>query len=107
MNALIGARKPSSGRVLVNNFDLYQHLDSLKQAIGHVPQDDIIHRELTVYQTLFYVARLRLSRDVNQRDIDQIDRRGTGSSPDLLSEEMFRFHNCQADKESVSPSLSS
>lgn len=72
MNALIGTRKPTNGRVLINNFDLYQHLASLKQAIGHVPQDDIIHRELTVYQTLFYVARLRLSRDVRQDEIDQI-----------------------------------
>lgn len=72
MNALIGMREPTSGRVLINNFDLYQHLPSLKQAIGHVPQDDIIHRELTVYQTLFYVARLRLSRDVIQAEVDQI-----------------------------------
>ena len=72
MNALIGMRRPTSGRVLINNFDLYQHLASLKQAIGHVPQDDIIHRELTVYQTLFYVARLRLSRDVSNDEIEQI-----------------------------------
>ena len=72
MNALIGMHKPDSGRVLINNLDLYHHLPFLKQAIGHVPQDDIIHRELTVYQTLFYVARLRLSRDVNSSEIDQI-----------------------------------
>jgi ABC-type multidrug transport system ATPase subunit len=51
---------------------LYQHLDSLKQSIGYVPQDDIIHRELTVYRTLYYVAKLRLSSDVSRSEINQI-----------------------------------
>src|SRR6266567_1953589 len=72
MDALNGMRPASSGFVLINNLDLYRHLDSLKQSIGYVPQDDIIHRELTVYRTLYYVARLRLSRDVSRREIDQI-----------------------------------
>src|ERR1043165_1733894 len=65
-------RPATSGNVLVNNLDLYRHLDSLKQSIGYVPQDDIIHRELTVYRTLYYVARLRLSSDVSTKEIDQI-----------------------------------
>src|SRR5438067_9426953 len=72
MDALNGMRPASSGYVLVNNLDLYRHLDSLKHVIGYVPQDDIMHRELTVYRTLYYVARLRLSRDVSRREIDQI-----------------------------------
>jgi ABC-type multidrug transport system ATPase subunit/pSer/pThr/pTyr-binding forkhead associated (FHA) protein len=72
MDSLNGMRPATSGHVLINNLDLYRHLDSLKQSIGYVPQDDIIHRELTVYRTLYYVARLRLSRDVSRREIDQI-----------------------------------
>ena len=72
MDSLNGMRPATSGFVLVNNLDLYRHLDSLKQSIGYVPQDDIIHRELTVYRTLYYVARLRLSSDVSTREIDQI-----------------------------------
>ena len=72
MDSLNGMRPASSGSVLVNNLDLYQHLESLKQSIGYVPQDDIIHRELTVYRTLYYVARLRLSRDISRKDIDQV-----------------------------------
>ena len=72
MDSLNGMRPATSGRVLINNLDLYQHLDSIKQSIGYVPQDDIIHRELTVYRTLYYVARLRLSRDVSAQEIDQI-----------------------------------
>lgn len=72
MDALNGMRPASGGSVLINNLDLYQHLDSLKQSIGYVPQDDIIHRELTVYRTLYYVAKLRLSGDVNKNEINQI-----------------------------------
>ena len=72
MDAMNGMRPASSGSVLINNLDLYQHLDSLKQSIGYVPQDDIIHRELTVYRTLYYVAKLRLSRDVSKAEINQI-----------------------------------
>ncbi|MEP6743088.1 MAG: FHA domain-containing protein [bacterium] len=72
MDSLNGMRPASSGQVLVNNLDLYHHLESLKQSIGYVPQDDIIHRELTVYSTLYYVARLRLSRDISRKEINQI-----------------------------------
>lgn len=72
MDSLNGMRPASSGVVLINNQDLYEHLDALKQSIGYVPQDDIIHRELTVYRTLYYVAQLRLSRDISSEEIDRI-----------------------------------
>ncbi len=72
MDAMNGMRGASSGSVLINNLDLYRNLDALKQSIGYVPQDDIIHRELTVYRTLFYVAKLRLSSDVSRQEIKQI-----------------------------------
>ncbi len=72
MDALNGMRPASGGSVLINNLDLYDHLDSLKQSIGYVPQDDIIHRELTVWRTLYYVAKLRLSSDVSAAEIEQI-----------------------------------
>lgn len=72
MDAMNGMRPASGGSIRINNLDLYEHLDSLKQSIGYVPQDDIIHRELTVYRTLYYVAKLRLSRDVSTAEINQI-----------------------------------
>ncbi len=71
MDAMNGMRPATGGNILVNNLDLYQHIDSLKQSIGYVPQDDIIHRELTIYRTLYYVAKLRLSSDVSSAEIDQ------------------------------------
>jgi len=72
MDALNGFRPAMRGNVLINNLDFYRHLDSFKQSIGYVPQDDIIHRELTVYKTLYYAARLRLSRDAARAEIEQI-----------------------------------
>ena len=72
MDAMNGMRPASGGSIRINNLDLYEHLDSLKQSIGYVPQDDIIHRELTVYRTLYYVGKLRLSRDVTKQELDQI-----------------------------------
>ena len=72
LKGLNGRRRPTRGRVFINNLELHKHIELLKQWIGYVPQDDIIHRELTVYRTLYYVARLRLSRDVPTSEIDQI-----------------------------------
>ena len=72
IEAMNGVRPPKTGNVLINNLDLDRHFDSLKQSIGYVPQEDTIHRELSVYRSLYYVARLRLSRDVSSREIDQI-----------------------------------
>ena len=72
MEAMNGMRPASGGSVLINNLDLYQHLDSLKQSIGYVPQEDVIYRELTVHRTLYYVAKLRLSSDVSTPEIERI-----------------------------------
>lgn len=72
LEVLNGVRRPASGTVSVNHVDLHRNFQSLKQAIGYVPQDDIIHRELTVYRTLYYVAKLRLSRDVSSKEISRI-----------------------------------
>ncbi len=72
IDALNGMRPASEGSVYVNGLDLYRHLDSLKQSIGYVPQDDIIHRDLSVYKTLYYIGKLRLSGDVSRSEIDQI-----------------------------------
>lgn len=71
MNAMSGLVRPNAGTVSVNGRDLYRELASLRHSIGLVPQDDIIHRELTVYRTLLFVAKLRLSRDVGRKDIDR------------------------------------
>jgi len=53
----------AQGEVLVNGDNLYQHFDLYCTLIGYVPQEDIIHRELTVSGALNYAAQLRLPPD--------------------------------------------
>ena len=69
LKALNGDVPATSGRVLIHGIDLYANYDYLKRLIGYVPQDDIVHKELTVEQSLFYAAKLRLSGDVSDEDI--------------------------------------
>lgn len=70
MKALNGDSPPSTGSVSLFNLDLISNFDYLKTQIGYVPQDDIVHRELTVYQSLYYAARLRLEHE-NQNQIQE------------------------------------
>ncbi len=64
MNALAGFWPASDGAVLVNGTDLYRRFDAFRTDLGYVPQDDIIHKELTAEKALHYVARLRLPADM-------------------------------------------
>ncbi len=69
MTALNGYTRPGGGSVLVNGSDLYANYGQFSRSIGYVPQDDIVHRELTVYQALYYTAKLRLPADFSDADI--------------------------------------
>ena len=69
MNALNGYTPPTSGQVLFNGRDLYAHYAEFQGAVGYVPQDDIMHRDLTVGQALYYTARLRLPKDTGEGEI--------------------------------------
>ncbi len=71
MNALNGFVKPTQGRVLYNGAELYQNLDALKTTIGFVPQEDIMHRQLTVRRCLYYAAKLRLPEDLSDEEINR------------------------------------
>jgi len=66
VDAIAGYRPASHGRVLVNGIDVYHNFDAIRNEIGYVPQKDIIHMELTVYQALDYAARLRMPRDTSK-----------------------------------------
>lgn len=69
MNIINGYKFPSSGEVLVNSTNLHMNYELFRGNIGFVPQDDIIHRELTVYQSLYYSAKLRLPLDTTEEEI--------------------------------------
>jgi ABC-type multidrug transport system ATPase subunit len=63
LDALNGFRPATSGMVLVNGEDLYKNFNAYRTELGYVPQDDIIHKELTVKQALDFAAQLRMPSD--------------------------------------------
>jgi ABC-type multidrug transport system ATPase subunit/pSer/pThr/pTyr-binding forkhead associated (FHA) protein len=66
VDAVAGYRPATHGQVLVNGIDVYRNFDAIRNEIGFVPQRDIIHMELTVYQALDYAARLRMPPDTTR-----------------------------------------
>src|SRR3954469_1162831 len=63
LNALTGQRPADHGTVLYDGRDLYRDYAELRQRIGLVPQDDILHAQLTVHRALSYAAELRFPQD--------------------------------------------
>jgi ABC-type multidrug transport system ATPase subunit/pSer/pThr/pTyr-binding forkhead associated (FHA) protein len=68
VDAIIGYRPATHGQVLVNGTNVYRNFDAVRNDIGFVPQRDIIHTGLTVYQALDYTARLRMPRDTSKTE---------------------------------------
>jgi ABC transport system ATP-binding/permease protein len=55
---LAGLVKPTTGNILINGFDIHNEKDRIEGVIGFVSQDDLLIEELTVYQNLYYNAKL-------------------------------------------------
>ena len=72
LTVLNGYLRPTSGEVRVNGESLYAIYDALRGSIGYVPQDDIVHPELTVFEAIKYSAQFRLPPDYSE---DEINRR--------------------------------
>jgi ABC transport system ATP-binding/permease protein len=65
---IAGYARPSSGSVTFEGHDIHAEYASLRSRIGMVPQDDVVHRQLTVNQALGYAAELRLPPDTTKAD---------------------------------------
>jgi ABC-type multidrug transport system ATPase subunit len=63
INIMAGRTSPSEGAVLLNGVDLHDNFDALKQNIAFVPQQDVLHEQLTLRRALDYAARFRLPPD--------------------------------------------
>jgi ABC transport system ATP-binding/permease protein len=66
LKALNGYNPATYGCVMLNEMPLYPCFDMFRNTLGYVPQDDIVHPELTVEKSLDYVARLRLPPDTTE-----------------------------------------
>jgi ABC-type multidrug transport system ATPase subunit len=71
LEAIAGISPPASGSVSLDGIDLHANLRTFRSVLGYVPQDDIIHADLALKDTLRYAARLRLPSSTTALDIDQ------------------------------------
>ena len=76
LGALTGLRPATEGTVLYDNRDLYAHYAELRHRIGLVPQENILHTQLTARRALRYAAQLRFPRDTSKaernRRVDEV-----------------------------------
>ncbi|HUX54947.1 MAG TPA: ATP-binding cassette domain-containing protein [Williamwhitmania sp.] len=61
LNLLNGKIEPQTGKVLINGYDVHRERFRLEGVIGFVPQDDLLFEDLSVYQNLYYNAKLSFS----------------------------------------------
>ncbi len=71
MDALNGLRPAYEGQVLYNGQDYYRNIPAFSTQLGYVPQDDIVHKDLTVERALYYAAKMRLPSDFTDNQIQQ------------------------------------
>jgi ABC transport system ATP-binding/permease protein len=87
LNVLAGIETPTKGEVLINGYNIHTEKDNIQGVIGYVSQDDLLIEELTVYENLYYNAKLcfdKLSEDeLNKRVIEVLTSLGLEQRKDL------------------------
>jgi len=74
MDVIVGATLPGGGAVSFDGHNIHAQYASLRNRIGMVPQDDVVHRQLTVNQALGYAAALRMSPDTTKEERQSVVR---------------------------------
>ncbi|BBZ10278.1 ABC transporter ATP-binding/permease protein [Mycobacterium branderi] len=69
---IAGYTRPSQGTILFEGHDIHREYATMRSRIGMVPQDDVVHRQLTVNQALGYAAELRLPPDTSKEERAQV-----------------------------------
>ncbi len=89
---IAGYTHPTSGTVSFEGHNIHADYASLRSRIGMVPQDDVVHGQLTVNQALMYAAELRLPPDTTKEDRQEV-------VAEVLSElEMTQHAETRVDK---------
>ena len=92
LGALTGMRPATTGTVLYDNRDLYQNYNELRYRIGLVPQESVLHTQLTARRALQYSAELRFPADVKPAERD-------GRVDEVMGElGLARHANTRADR---------
>jgi len=92
LGALTGMRPATTGTVLYDNRDLYQNYNELRYRIGLVPQESVLHTQLTARRALQYSAELRFPADTKPAERD-------GRVDEVMAElGLTRHANTRADR---------
>lgn len=71
LNVLNSTLKPTKGKVFINSIDIHANKESIVGLIGYVPQDDLLIEELTVFQNLYYAAKLSINK-ASEEELEQL-----------------------------------
>ncbi len=87
LNVMAGINKPTWGEIRINGVNLHEEEEKVKGVIGYIPQDDLLIEELTVFQNLYYAAKL-VFKDKEEEEIrtlvnDTLYSLGLGDIKDL------------------------
>ena len=74
LNVLNGKLKPRRGKILINSHDIHKDAGRIEGQIGFVPQDDLLIEELSVYQNLYYNARLCFGNLREERIVEIVEK---------------------------------
>ena len=87
LNVMAGLVKPTQGQILVNGFDINSEKEMIHGVIGYVSQDDLLIEELTVYQNLYYNAKLCFAsyteEQIHKRVMEVLENLGLDQRKDL------------------------
>ncbi|MCZ2355635.1 MAG: ATP-binding cassette domain-containing protein [Bacteroidia bacterium] len=71
LNVLNGSYKPSSGEIRINSINIHQNSKATEGVIGYVSQDDLLMEDLTVYENLYYNAKLCFDK-LSPEELDKL-----------------------------------
>lgn len=87
LNVLAGIEKPTKGEILINGYNIHSRPDKIKGVVGFVSQDDLLIEELTVFENLYYNAKLCFARyseeQINNRVLEILQNLGLETRRDL------------------------
>ena len=87
LNILNGEYTPTEGKVTLNGIDIHKHPEKIKGVIGYVSQDDLLIEELTVFQNLYYNAKLifggKSDKEITTKVMDLLVSLGLKETVDL------------------------
>lgn len=72
LKVMAGGTRPDSGAVLFEGHDVHAEYASMRTRIGMVPQEDVVHRQLSINQALGYAAELRMPPDTTKEDRQRV-----------------------------------